>query len=67
MQAYVMHYLYKKHLQKQNNSRRVYGEKITRKMANIEMKYRTKLQKKIIQKNREDSGFPQQCDSRKIA
>ena len=40
----------KKHLQKQNNSRRVYGKKMTRKMANMEMKYSTKLQKKIIQK-----------------
>ena len=67
MQAYITHYLRKKHLQKQNNSRRVHGKKITCKMANMEMKYSTKLQKKITQKNREDSGFPQQCDNRKIA
>ena len=39
-----------KYLLKQNNSRRVYGKKITRKMTNMEMKYSTKLQKKSIQK-----------------
>ena len=50
MQAYVVHYLRKKHLQKRNNSRRVYGKKITRKRAKMEMKYSTKLQKKYIQK-----------------
>ena len=47
----------KKHLQKQNNSRQVYGKKIKRKMENMEMKYSTKLQKKIIQKIAKTPAF----------
>ena len=34
-----MHYIAKKQMQKQNNSRQVYWKKITRKIANMEMKY----------------------------
>ena len=44
-------------MQKQNKSRRVYGEKITHKIANMETKDSIKLQKKLYKKITKTPAF----------